>query len=77
VLTDKGWSWTQSHLHVRLNPQGTNPGLVLMDLLPRLKTFLDREGYGLADLFGANRKPPEEQARNALLALGGGACDSV
>jgi hypothetical protein len=85
VVTEKGWAWTQARLDAPLNPQGANPGRALIDLLPRLKAFLLREGYTLADLFvAAGPRPPAEaplpasaqaidaQVRSALLALGSG-----
>jgi hypothetical protein len=76
LVTDKGWQWTQTHLHVPFNPQGINPGRVLLGLLPRLQRFLDHKGCGLAELFeptdASSSEPAARRAHAALLALGGG-----
>ena len=75
LLTDKGWQWTQRHLSARIDVAGVVPGLVLKDLLPRLQSFLEREGYALADLFanpGASAQDSSQQIRTVLLELGRG-----
>jgi hypothetical protein len=72
LLTDKGWQWMQAHLNARIEPGGGAAGLVLMDLLPRLKAFLERKGYALAELCGDSdsmNAPTSQQIKVALLEL--------
>lgn len=50
VLTEQGWTWVQEHLDEPIQMEGSTPGLVLADLLPRLKAFLAAKGSSLGEL---------------------------
>jgi hypothetical protein len=79
LLTDKGWQWMHAHLDARIDVAGAAAGLVLQDLLPRLRAFLDSKGYALAELFSQGDSMGDPGARQvlqrtraALLELGQG-----
>ena len=76
LLTDKGWQWMQAHLDARIDTaSGAAAGLVLKDLLPRLRSFLENKGFALAELFAhGDSMAPEcsQRTRATLLELGQG-----
>jgi hypothetical protein len=61
ILTEQGWTWVQDHLDEPMTMEGSTPGLVLAELLPRLKSFLAAKGSTLGELLLLS-SPPQAMA---------------
>ena len=61
ILTEQGWTWVQDHLDMPINMEGSTPGLVLAELLPRLKSFLAAKGSTLGELLLLSEPPKSAQ----------------
>jgi hypothetical protein len=70
LLTEQGWTWVQDHLDVPISMEGSTPGLVLADLLPRLKGFLAAKGSTLGELLLLSAPPSPAPADPAAGGLG-------
>ncbi len=77
TLTEAGWSWANGHLDSPVSKRATTSGLVLENVLRRVKAYLLSKGGSLAELMTSRDDlQPEgniaERLRNSYLALSDG-----